>query len=428
MAGPAICYWELARELAKHFEVTLAVPGTTDLQAEGFTLVETTPRDSRRLTELALRADAVVAQKLPLRTAARLGRSSVRTIYDFYAPVMIEALALFGRGQGVTTRDALNARHGALAQQAALATGDGFICASEQQRDLWLGALGAAGRLDPERYRADPTFRSLIDVVPFGIDPQLPRPERVLKGVVPGIGVDDRVLLWGGGIWNWFDPLTVIRAVAELAERRPDVRLYFLGTQHPNPEIEEMSMTGRAFELADELGVRDRLVFFNEGWVPYDRRGAYLLEADLGVSAHFDDIETRFAFRTRLLDCLWAGLPIVATRGDALSELVRTQSLGRVVDFGDVKGWVRALDELLSDDAALAEVRANVEGARRDHEWPVVAEGLVRMLESSPAGSRRARRTTRLVAQDVLVRARLSLQHRGVRAALMRQLARGRGR
>ncbi|MBA2476756.1 MAG: hypothetical protein H0V40_12485, partial [Actinobacteria bacterium] len=51
-------------------------------------------------------------------------------------------------------------------------------------------------------------------------------------------------------------------------------------------------------------------------WLPEIRRRA--IRPAVAVSAHFDDVETRFAFRTRLLDCLWAGLPVVTTRGDAL--------------------------------------------------------------------------------------------------------------
>src|SRR4029079_11875445 len=98
-------------------------------------------------------------------------------------------------------------------------------------------------------------------------------------------------------------------------------------------EIGEMTMTTRAVRLAEELGLRDRVVFFNFGWVPYAERGRYLLEADLGVSAHFDDLETRFAFRTRLLDCFWAGLPVVTTRGDSLREVVAARDLRRRVDF-----------------------------------------------------------------------------------------------
>jgi hypothetical protein len=58
-------------------------------------------------------------------------------------------------------------------------------------------------------------------------------------------------------------PLTVIRAVAERGERRDDIKLYFLGVQHPNPETEEMGMDAHAVVLANELGVFGESVFFN---------------------------------------------------------------------------------------------------------------------------------------------------------------------
>src|SRR5262249_43423483 len=199
-----------------------------------------------------------------------------------------------------------------LTVHVALETGDAFLCASERQRDLWLGALATVGRVDPAAYAADPSFRSLVAVLPSAIDPDPPlRPEPVLKGVLAGIAETDKVALWNGGIWNWLDPLTVIRAVHALG--REDVKLVFLGTQSPNPAVPRMAMQERAVALARELGLLGTSVFFNEGWIPYEVRGAYLLEADVGVSAHFDELETRFAFRTRLLDCMWAGLPIVTT-------------------------------------------------------------------------------------------------------------------
>ena len=72
--------------------------------------------------------------------------------------------------------------------------------------------------------------------------------------------------------------------------------------------------------LADELGLTGTHVFFNEGWVDYDDRQNYLLEADIGVSTHFDHVETEFSFRTRILDYFWASLPVVTTGGDALGR------------------------------------------------------------------------------------------------------------
>ena len=64
-------------------------------------------------------------------------------------------------------------------------------------------------------------------------------------------------------------------------------------------------------------------MIFND-WVPYDERALYLMEADLGVSTHHAHLETRYAFRTRMLDYLWARLPIVCTEGDHFGDLVRT--------------------------------------------------------------------------------------------------------
>ena len=150
--------------------------------------------------------------------------------------------------------------------------------------------------------------------------PRRTRP--VLRGVVPGIGADDKVVLWGGGIYNWFDPLTLIRAVDKLRRRLPEVRLFFLGMKHPNPEVREMRMADDAVALAEELGLAGTHVFFNEDWVAYDDRQNYLLEADIGVSTHLDHVETEFSFRTRILDYLWAALPIVATSGDSLAALI----------------------------------------------------------------------------------------------------------
>jgi hypothetical protein len=126
-----------------------------------------------------------------------------------------------------------------------------------------------------------------------------------------------------------------------------------------------MLMYERTVALADELGLRDRTVFFNDAWVPYAERQDYLLEADIGVSTHYESIETLFAFRTRLLDYLWAGLPMIVSSGDTLSELVAEHDLGYVVAPGDVAGLAAAIVKLAGEPDrratradAMAEVRA----------------------------------------------------------------------
>ena len=175
--------------------------------------------------------------------------------------------------------------------------------------------------------------------------------------------------MWGGGIYNWFDPGILIRAVAEMSVTHPDVRLFFMGVKHPNPDVPEMEAVSEARVLSEQLGMTNKFVFFNESWVPYEERQNYLLEADVGVSTHFQHVETTFSFRTRILDYLWAGLPIVTTRGDSFGDLVELEGLGASIPERDQDALVSALETYLYDDAAIAQARGNVARVRQDFVW-----------------------------------------------------------
>ncbi|MDQ3898032.1 MAG: glycosyltransferase, partial [Actinomycetota bacterium] len=230
----------------------------------------------------------------------------------------------------------------------------------------------------PVNYDADETLRALVDVVPFGVSEAPPaRTRPAIKGVVPGIGPDDRVLLWGGGIYNWFDPLTLLHAVDALRRRRPDVRLFFLGLKHPNPDIPEMRMAVAARQLSDRLGLTGTYAFFNEGWVDYDDRQNYLLDADIGVSTHLDHVETAFSFRTRVLDHFWASLPTVATAGDAMADLIESKQLGLTVPAGDADALEAALARLLEDDDLRAAMSVGAGAMGAELTWPKVLAPLV---------------------------------------------------
>jgi glycosyltransferase involved in cell wall biosynthesis len=421
MAGPGVRYYEFARHLGRRHEVTLVAPGDLDVDLEGVEAVSAASLGGARFLQLARRFDAVVAQQLTPRTMWALARTGVKTVYDLYDPVVIETLPLFAEQTPRAGRE-LMFRAVSSVQLVALAYGDAFVCASERQRALWLGALSALGRLDVPTYAQDPTLRDLIEIVPFGLDPEPPAEgPPALRGIVPGIGKDDRLLLWGGGIWNWFDPLTVIRAVARLAREREDLKLYFLGTAHPNIHVGPMRMGSRARALAGELGLEGRHVFFNDGWVDYRERGRYFIESDIGVSAHFENVETDFSFRTRLLDYFWAGLPTVATRGDELGDTVDLRRLGRSVDYEDDEGFAAAIDELLRDDAAYGEARRNLEQVRAELAWPVQAARLERVALAPAAAPPSPGATRRAISSQTLV-VRASVADVGLRTTAGRVL------
>ena len=148
-----------------------------------------------------------------------------------------------------------------------------------------------------------------------------------------------------------------------------------------------MRMAVETMALADALGLTGKHVFFNHDWVPYERRGDWLLEADIGVSTHLDHVETAFSFRTRVLDYLWAGLPVVSTAGDAMADLIDAHGLGATVPAGDPHALASALGDLLDDADRRESCRTAVAQLAATFRWSVSLEPLVRFC-GSPSRAR----------------------------------------
>jgi hypothetical protein len=366
----------------------VAAPAPSDVGDAPVELLEASLSDFGTLLEAARRHDVLVAQRLPPQLLRYVARLPVRFVADLYNPQMIEVLeAAAGDGASTSPQRAWRSMLG----QCAVA--DLVICASEKQRDLWLGGMGLAGLIDVERYRLDPTFRSYVDVVPFGLPDRPPeRGQPVLKGVWSGIEAGDRVLLWAGGVWRWLDAITPIRAVERLRAQGHRVHLVFLGVGRPALDPTSIpSSAEEAISFASERGLEGRCVHFNRGWVPYAERGAYLLESDLGVCAHHDHLEARFSFRTRVLDHFWAGLPSVVSSGDAIGDMVEHRGLGRSVAPGDDEAFASACADLIGDQANYSAAAGRVRELAPSLRWSAVAEPLVRFCVEQRPSRRPAR-------------------------------------
>ena len=346
MAGPAIRAFEIAKAMSAVANVRLTSTEHSSLVHPGLEISDSSAGGLRPLVNWS---DVIVFQGHTLASFPWISRTDKIIVADIYDPMHLEQLEQ-GKALTFDQRVITSAQTvGVLNDQIARA--DFMVCASDKQRDFWLGQLAAMGRINPATYDQDTSVRALIDVVPFGVQDSPPVQRRhAIKGVIDGIGPDDKVILWGGGIYNWFDPLTLILAVESLARRRPEVKLFFLGVAHPNPNVPTMQMAYDAQRLATERGLLGRSVFFNEGWVPYEERADYLLDADIGVSTHLEHLETAFSFRTRILDYLWASLPVVSTSGDTFADIIEKNALGRVVPPQDVAALDKALEGLLDED------------------------------------------------------------------------------
>ena len=377
MAGPAIRAWHLSAVLATRFDVTLATTVGPSPTTHHSMQVCSVADDSAHLGALVEESDVVFAPTSVVRRHPEVATCPRPLVIDMYIPTHLENLEQGGRA------DAAYAQ--AVAHQVSvinedLTRGDFFVCASERQRDFWLGALSHAGRVNPATYDDDPTLRRLVDVVPFGLPPDAPVPSGpVLHRHFPAIADGDPVVVWGGGVYDWFDPVSLVRAVDRVRRRIGNIRLVFLGMSNPNPAIPEMTRAVEVRRVSDELGLTGTTVFFNDGWVPYEDWGGYLLDADVAVSIHLDNLETRFSFRTRILDYLWARRPMILTAGDALGELVAARGLGITVAPGDVDAIVDALERLLGGGLPEADFGPTLE----EFSWSTVARPLVRWLESA---------------------------------------------
>jgi len=378
MAGPAIRAWEIASALSLEHDVQLVSLGACSVSDPRFRTASVAGRDLRKLEQWC---DVLIFQGLVMAANGWLADSEKVLVADVYDPFHLEQLEQ-AKDKGETVRRTI-VRDCTTALNDQLARGDFFLCASQKQRDFWLGQLSGLGRINADTYDDDESLDSLIAVVPFGVADTPPRRTRpAIKGVVPGIGPQDKVILWGGGIYNWFDPLTLLRAVDRLRSERDDVRLFFLGLKHPNPDVPQMRMAVSARELSDSLGLTDKHVFFNEDWVDYDDRQNYLLDSDVGVSTHLQHVETQFSFRTRILDYLWAGLPIVATSGDTFAGILREHGLGLVVPPEDVDALTDALRRLLDDDALAQSCRDAIATYVPGATWSAALQPLIRFCRS----------------------------------------------
>lgn len=350
MAGPGMRYLEMAKVLSDDLDVTLAVPGeispdfVQSIQAPHLNVVRYEETRQEGLQPLVDHADIALISGYMVEKFPFLDTTTTKLVVDLYAPFVLENLHYY-LNEPLENQQALNA-HAVNITNHLARLGDYFICGNERQRDYWLGVLTANGRTNPQNFIKDPTLNSLIDIVSIGFPDRPPKSGPGLVGIHPSIPVGSKVVLWGGGVWNWLDPLTLIKAWPGVIRKHPEARLVFLGMRHPNPLVPQHEMAQKTIDLAQQIGEKDKTIIFIE-WVSYEEREALLCEAAVGVTLHPIHVETRFSLRTRVLDCFWADLPVLITDGDITSEWIREYGLGEVVPEHNPEAVTQALLRIL---------------------------------------------------------------------------------
>jgi glycosyltransferase involved in cell wall biosynthesis len=361
MAGIGIRYFELARRLAERgLGVRLVSPADPgEMEIPG---VEVRKFERGRLAEILDGCDAAVAQG-QLANDVVLELPQLPVAIDLYDPWLVENMSY----AGTLGLDPYRNDHATWVLQ--MSRGDFFLCSSEEQRTFYLGFLAALGRVNPERLERDPDLETLIAPVPFGVPDELPPHRPVLPPREPG----ERRLLFGG-LYDWYDPWTLLDALSQL-----DVPGWtLLVIRNPNADSTPQRLLGEVEVHCRKLGWWGSRVKALD-WVPAERRYDLLRDVDLLVAPHRPSLETRLSLRTRFLDALAAGCPVITSDGGTMSRLLREHRAGWVAPPGDAGALAGLLREVLTaDEQTLSERRQGARELLRDFTWDRALEPLLR--------------------------------------------------
>jgi glycosyltransferase involved in cell wall biosynthesis len=387
MAGPGIRYHYMAEILSDDFNVTVGFYDKSYLPEEDFKRSYKVKHVDAYYFEQGFEdVNIVISHWLTSPMVAHCNARGIFMVFDFYVPGPIENLvSSMYSGKDPKPEDCAAFDHSLEMYHIYFEYGDLFLFSNQRQLNFWTGYAFGARTIHLDTYKNRALYDRFISA-PMGIDAKsaLRHTQKVIKGVIPGIAKDDKVLLWTGGIWNHFDGQVLMRAMKRLQKTRPDIKLVFFGTQHPNPSIPEMKESLETRELAKELGLNDKSVFFMDGWVKYPERINYLLEADIAINTHRKTIETEFSHRTRVLDHILAGLPTVSSAGDYLSdEVISPLKLGIVVPSGDESSLEKAITEILEPKAYII-YKKNIAAVREQFDWASTMAELKNILISNP--------------------------------------------
>jgi hypothetical protein len=372
MAGPAIRAWQIARALSKEHEVRLVSTVRAELTHPDF---EVSLIDQASMAELEAWCDVFVFQGYIMWEYPAIRDSKKIVVCDIYDPFHLEQLE---QARDLGEEERRNTVLGSalvLNQQLSAATSS---CAPARSSATSGSASSPRSVGSTRRTTTSPDLSGLIQLAPFGVSDEPPcAPDRRSRAWCPASASTTRSSC--GAAASTTGSTRDAPPCGRQAARSPTQRAAVLPRrlQHPNPGVPEMRMAVEARTLANELGLVGTHVFFNEAWVAYDDRQNYLLDADIGVSTHFHHVETEFSFRTRILDYLWAGLPIVTTGGDSLAAEIEARPIGLTVPAEDVGALEEALFRLLDDRELAERCRANARVMAAEHTWSQVLEPLV---------------------------------------------------
>ncbi len=293
-------------------------------------------------------------------------RPDQQLILDCYVPIYVEVSA---RDSDDLDRE-YHAFHADVGRwEHVLRRGDIFLCANEPQRKYYRGVLSAVGRINPATYGQE-----LLLVVPYGIYRQKPvAGEKPITKLMDKAGPEKKIL-WFGGIYPWFDLRGLVDAVGLLNKSLP-AKLVIVGAKNPfNDHPDFVRPYNELIEHIKKTNAKDFVII--QDWIEFEKRADWYLDSDMVVVINKEGEENELSWRTRLVDFMWADLPLLTNGGDPLGDSLIANQAAQKLHGLSPETIAADLLEVLQNDAKLKELKHNLASLKDQYYWDVVTAKL----------------------------------------------------
>lgn len=300
LSGIGIRMVEMGKVLSSLYEVILYIPK----ESKPFKLpysVKGYKKDA--ISEFLKGCDIAIVQGEPANYLLSQNFKGY-VIVDLYDPYAIEALSYDDKAHEFS--------HSSLSFQ--LKKGNFFLCANEMQRIFYLGALYIQKRLDPETFKRDPEFTSLLSIVPYGV------PEETVSFENNFFNFNEPIIFFGS-FYDWYEIDILKEVIKNLSTK---ISFKFIVTKHLRAQTTPQKKFKEFVEWAEIEQLIEKFIIIMD-WIPYNERLRAYSSSSLALCLYPNSFETELSFRTRILDFLYGGLPVIALKGNPLEKYLNEE-------------------------------------------------------------------------------------------------------
>lgn len=212
--------------------------------------------------------------------------------------------------------------------QKILQAGDAYSGCGEPQKHALVGELAMSGRLNGRTFG----YEFAHSILPGAPAPEISAIRSQERNFLKehGIGQEDFVLLWCGGYNTWTDVHTLFAALEWAMAQDSSIHYLSVGASTyggPGTVYDQFQ------ELIANSDYRDR--YHLMGWQPWSSISQYYCASDAGLNIDALHYETIYGTRTRLVEMMAAGLPVITSLGCELSYFLQNKQAGLTFEVED---------------------------------------------------------------------------------------------